>query len=472
MRPTMGRARMARDNLTGTTLRERAARAVGDEHLQSALASATDLLVERKEVGSASVTNWEELRQAARRVRADVLADLPALLEQLADAVESRGGRVCWASTAEDVTRYIADVVRRAGTDIVVKSKSMASEEVHLNAVLEEQGVEVVETDLGEWIIQLAREMPSHIIVPAIHKTRDDIAELFRRVAGGDVSAAPAELCAFARAQLREKFVQAGVGVSGVNFGIAETGSVVVVTNEGNGRLVTSVPPVHVAIMGMERILADWEQFDLMLSLLPRAATGQDITTYVNVISGPRRVGEVDGPDEFHLVILDNGRSDILGTEFQEILHCIRCGACLNACPVYRQIGGHGYGWVYSGPVGAVLTPLLNRAEEAGELQNASTLCGACWDACPVAIPLQDLLLALRRRKAEQGASIVERAAWQAWAQAWSRPATYAATTRSAAIASRVVPSRFFPRRWGTGREPPTAPPGGSFRARFDRGEV
>ncbi len=460
------------DMLRGTSLRGRARDAVGNDGLRRALALATDnMAAKRTGAGAQQVTNYEELREAARWIRSRVLANLPDVLGELADNVERRGGHVHWATTAEDASGYVAEVAARTGAKLAAKSKSMASEEIHLNDVLQSGGVEVIETDLGEWIIQLAGETPSHIIAPAIHKTRGDVARLFEEVAGRPLSEVPEELCEFARTTLRESFLRADLGISGVNFGIAETGSVAIVTNEGNGRMVTSIPKVHVAIMGMERVLRTWEEFDVLLALLPRAATGQEITSYMTAVTGPRRPGEVDGPDEFHLVILDNGRSDVLGTEFQEILHCIRCGACLNVCPVYRQIGGHAYGWVYSGPVGAVLTPLLNRAEEAGELSGASSLCSACWDACPVKIPLQDLLLGLRRKKSAD-ASITERAAWRAWAAAWSRPSVYRASTTGAASATRLLPERFAPNRWTDGRTLPRPPKGRGFRARWERGEL
>jgi L-lactate dehydrogenase complex protein LldF len=457
--------------LEGTSLRQRAATAVADEHLGLAIGRATDRMKTQKALGSGTLTNWEELREAGRSIRTESLARLPELLGQLADNVERLGGHVCWAATAEDANRYIVDVAKRRNAKLVAKSKSMACEEIGLNEALEASGVEVIETDLGEWIIQLADEKPSHIIAPAVHKTRGDVAELFSSVAGKPLSDVPAELCAFAREQLRERFFQADIGVSGVNFAIAETGSTVLVTNEGNGRMVTSVPPVHIAVMGMERILARAEQLDVMIALLPRAATGQEISTYTSITTGPRRPGEADGPDEYHLVIVDNGRSDVIGTELAEILHCIRCGACLNACPVYRQIGGHAYGWVYSGPIGAVLTPLLNHSQEAKELSDASSLCSACWEACPVKIPLQDMLLALRRQKAKD-ASAPQRAMWRAWAATWSRPSLYKASTQTASMASRIVPTAFAPHGWRDGRELPRAPKGGSFRHRFAKGDL
>lgn len=417
----------------------------------------------------APLANTEELREAARWIRSSVVSQLPEVLAKFADNVERSGGQVFWASTAEEANDYIAGLARRKGVRVVAKSKSMASEEIHLNHALEKAGAEVVETDLGEWIIQLAGETPSHITAPAVHKTRADVAELFSKVAGREMSSVPQELCEFAREQLRGKFIEADMGISGVNFGIAETGSVVIVTNEGNGRMVTSLPPIHVAIMGMERVLQTWEQLDVLLALLTRSATGQQITSYVTAVTGARRPGEADGPDEFHLVILDNGRSDILGTEFQEILNCIRCGACLNVCPVYRQIGGHAYDSVYAGPIGAVLTPLLDKAEAAGELSEASSLCGACWNACPVMIPLQDMLIGLRHKKAPN-AGFGQRIAWKAWARAWSNPSTYRATVKSASIAAKILPGRLVP-RWSKGRQAPR-PKGKSFRSRFEADEL
>jgi L-lactate dehydrogenase complex protein LldF len=336
----------------------------------------------------------------------------------------------------------------------------MLSEEIGLNDELERAGLQVTETDLGEWIIQIAEEAPSHIIVPAVHKDRHQIRDALQRVSDGELSAVPEELVRFARATLRQRFLEADMGISGVNFAVADTGTLVLVTNEGNGRMSTTVPGVHVALLGMERVVESWDQLDLMLALLPRAATGQAITTYVSAITGPRR-DESHGPEELHVVIVDNGRSEILGGEFSEMLACVRCGACLNVCPVYAVTGGHAYGWVYPGPMGAVLTPLLATAEAAGEVPNASSLCGACWQACPVGIPLQDMLLALRRRHAESS-SPTERLGWWAWANTWARPATYRASIKAGSLGTRLVdPGRLpgLPGRWAEGRDVPEPAP-------------
>ncbi|HEY8415209.1 MAG TPA: LutB/LldF family L-lactate oxidation iron-sulfur protein, partial [Thermaerobacter sp.] len=290
-----------------------------------------------------------------------------------------------------------------AGARRVVKSKSMVTEEIHLNPHLEAAGIEVVETDLGEYIIQLAGHRPSHIVAPAVHLSQQQIREIFSREAGRPLPDDAVALAAFARQQLRQEFLRADVGISGVNFLVAESGTVVLVTNEGNGRMVTSLPRVHIAVMGMERVVPTWADLAVLLEVLARSATGQKITVYTTFVGGPRRPGEADGPEEFHLVIVDNGRSNLLGTRFQEALHCIRCGACLNACPVYRQIGGHPYGGVYSGPIGAVITPLLGGLDGWDDLPYASSLCGACHEACPVMIPLHDLLVDLREEVVNRG---------------------------------------------------------------------
>ena len=462
-----------------TTLRQRTADAVADERLGANVARAVDRFAAHRTVGLAELDDADGLRRAARAAKQQVLADLPALLEQFADRVIARGGHVCWAPTAADARRYVVDVVSRVGGDRagatrVAKSKSMATEEIDLNPALEDAGAEVVETDLGEWIIQLAGETPSHIIAPALHKDRHQIKDLFvdTVAAPPSLATAPTELVGFARRRLREVFLAAEVGITGANIGVAETGSIVLVTNEGNGRLVTALPRVHIAVLGMERLAADWHQADLLLALLARSATGQRLSSYTSVVTGPRGTDEIDGPDELHVVILDNGRSALLGGEYHEMLDCIRCGACLNVCPVYRQTGGHAYGWVYPGPMGAVLTPLLAADQPgAAEVAGASTLCGACMDACPVQIPLQDMLLALRRdRAADAGGG--EKAAWRAWSTAWSDPGRYRATTRAATWgrwAADLAGHLPVGRDWAAGRTVPR-PAHERFRDRWRRG--
>jgi L-lactate dehydrogenase complex protein LldF len=466
---------MTADPLDTTTLRERTRLAVANDRLRTSLANAVERFATHRTSRLAEFGNAQELRRAARATRADILRRLPDLLEQLADNVVANGGHVCWAATAEDATAYILDVARRTGARTVVKSKSMASEEIHLNESLEGAGCHVVETDLGEWIIQLAKERPSHIIAPAVHRDRYQVYELFERLPESDnLTPLPEDLAAFARTRLRAEFLAADLGISGVNFGVAEAGAMVLVTNEGNGRMVTSLPRVHIAVMGMERVVATWEQLDLLLNMLVASATGQVLSSYTSIVRGPRREGEADGPDEMHLVILDNGRAEVLASELHEILACIRCGACLNVCPVYRQVGGHAYGGVYSGPVGAVLTPLLESgAAHSSELANASSLCAACMDACPVGIPLQDLLLTLRRRNAAS-APTATRAAWRTWAATWSRPRLYRASIK-AGTWSRPVSGvgAHLPggRRWAEGRSLPK-PAGHSFMELWKKGEI
>lgn len=342
-------------------------------------------------------------RDRARAARLHALTNLDRLLSTFADRLAAAGGQVHWAGDAEEANRIVAGILERSGARLVVKSKSMVSEEIEVNDHLEARGMEVVETDLGEFIGQLAGERPSHIIAPVLHLTRQDVGRLFAAKLGVRYSDDPTELNDIARRHLREVFLRADAGISGVNIAVADTGSIVTVTNEGNGRLATTAPRVHIALMGMERIVAGWEDAASVLETLARSATGQRLSVYTNVITGPRRPGEPDGPEELHVVIIDNGRSRILGGETAEILACIRCGACLNVCPVFRTVGGHAYGTVYSGPVGSVVTPGLAGLEPWRELPYASTLCGACREVCPVRIDIPRMLLALRRQAAEEG---------------------------------------------------------------------
>ena len=447
---------------TPVTFSGRAGRALDDERMRAAIARGTGLMVERRHGAIAELANADELRDAASAIRAEALRRLPELLEQWSDNLAARGGQVHWAGDAEEATALIAEIVSRRGGRVIAKGKSMISEEIHLNEVLERAGAEVVETDLGEFIQQLAGEPPSHIVAPAMHKDRFEVADLLSADRGAPVSPEIDDEAAYARRRLRQAFLDAGVGITGVNFAVASTGSICLVENEGNGRMCSSLPPTHIALMGLERIVADFAELDVMLNLLARSATGQALTVYTNIITGPRRDGEIDGPEELHVVVLDGGRSAALGTRFSPALHCIRCGACLNVCPVYRQVGGHAYDSVYSGPIGAVLTPILKPDDPAArELSEASSLCGACTEICPVRIPLHDLLLHLRHRDARADASRLRRAGFWLWSQAWSRRWVFRAMVLGARMALPLL--RRLPRlpdigwlgAWRRGRELP-----------------
>jgi L-lactate dehydrogenase complex protein LldF len=386
----------------------------------------------------------------------EVIDDLDGHIARFTAALEARGGHVHFARTAADASSYVAEVCRRRGATLAAKSKSMATEEIGLNEALEAVGVRPVETDLGEYILQLAGEHPVHIIAPAIEKTAEQVAELLSRAGGEPVPPELEALTQAARQQLRQTFLQADVGITGANFGVSETGSVCLVTNEGNARLVSSIPKVHVAIMGMERLVPTTADLAVLLKLLARSATGQKLSVYTTLLTGPRRAAEEDGPEELHVVILDNGRSNLLHGRYREMLACIRCGACLNVCPVYRKAGGGAYGPVYSGPMGAVLVPLLVGLERAPSLPHASSLCGACTDACPVKIPLHELLLDLRRDLVSEGvASRLERLAFTLWSFAWSTALGYRLTTRLARLGQPLAAVVGPGRGWARGRALP-----------------
>jgi L-lactate dehydrogenase complex protein LldF len=410
----------------------------------------------------ATLKDPDALRDVAARIRVSNLARLDEHLDRMATGWEAHGGKVFFAADAGEACTYVLDVARRAGADLVVKSKSMASEEIGLNHVLAEAGIEAVETDLGEHIIQLAGEHPSHIVAPAVHKSKGDVRDLFSDLAGRMLPEDAEALMQFARQRLRERFLSARLGITGVNFAVSEAGAICLVTNEGNGRMCSSMPSVHIAIMGMERIVGTWDELAVMLSLLAKSATGQKLTQYTSLLFGPRRPGELDGPEESHLVVLDNGRAGVLGTEYEAVLHCIRCGACLNVCPVYRQVGGHAYDPVYSGPIGAVLNPIIKGTREAGELAHASTLCGACTEACPVRIPLHDILLYLRRDYAREAAPVTERAAYGAWSRAWASARRFRAFGAAQRLLGRALRGRALRRapvpllsRWARVRAAP-----------------
>ncbi|MCZ6633461.1 MAG: LutB/LldF family L-lactate oxidation iron-sulfur protein [bacterium] len=403
---------------TFSQFRERAVIAIEDVRLQEALDRGTDNFRKMRDQAVAEVPQFEDLRDHFKAIRSATLAQLAHHLETFEQNAIAAGAHVYWARDGAEACQIVIELAREQGASVATKSKSMATEEIHLNEALAEAGVEAVETDLGEWILQLAQEMPSHIIAPAIHKTTRQVAELFSEQAGrplpeDDIPALTAE----ARRILRERFLEAGIGISGGNIMVAETGSVVLVTNEGNGRLVTSAPPVHVAVIGIEKVTSTWDEAAVWLSLLARSAAGQPLSIYTSVITGPARAEDADGPEEVHIVLLDNGRSLQVGTVYEEVLQCIRCGACLNVCPVYREAGGHAYGSPYCGPIGAVVSPLLFGMESYSALPHASSLCGACRDVCPVRIDLPRMLLELRKdevgvlpwweRKAEEGAAFV-----------------------------------------------------------------
>ncbi|MDA1476469.1 LutB/LldF family L-lactate oxidation iron-sulfur protein [Bacillus changyiensis] len=408
--------------------KERVAKGIENDFMRGAVSSAQERLRARRLEAAEELGNWEEWRSLAEEMRQHVLENLDYYLEQLAENVAKKGGHVFFAETAEEASSYIRDVVKQKNGKKIVKSKSMVTEEINMNEVLEQEGCEVVETDLGEYILQIDhQDPPSHIVAPALHKNKQQIRDLFKERIGYHQTEKPEELVLHARAVLRKKFLQADIGITGCNFAIADTGSVSLVTNEGNGRLVSTIPKTQITVMGMERIVPSFHEFEVLVGMLTRSAVGQRLTSYITALSGPRLPDEADGPEEFHLVIVDNGRSKILGSEFQSVLQCIRCAACINVCPVYRHVGGHSYGSIYPGPIGAVLSPLLGGYDDYKELPYASSLCAACTEACPVKIPLHELLLKHRQQIVEKEgrAPISEKLAMKAFGLGTSTPALY-----------------------------------------------
>ncbi|QBK27091.1 LutB/LldF family L-lactate oxidation iron-sulfur protein [Ureibacillus thermophilus] len=382
--------------------KERVETNLNDAFMRGAISAAQARFQTRRQARVEELGNWEEWRAHGEEIRKHVLENLDAYLYELSENVAKRGGHVFFAKTKEDASNYIKNIAIQKEAKKIVKSKSMVTEEINLNAALEEAGCKVVETDLAEFILQLNdHEPPSHIIVPSLHKNRHQIREIFAKV-GYDKSEQPEEMALFARKKLREEYLTADIGITGCNFAIAESGTVTLVTNEGNADLVSALPKTQIVVMGMERIVPTFEEMEVLVSLLTRSSVGQRLTSYVTLLTGPKGENETDGPEEFHLVIVDNGRSKILGTEFQPILQCIRCAACVNVCPVYRHVGGHTYGSIYSGPIGAVLSPLLGGYDDFKELPYASSLCGACTEVCPVKIPLHQLLHLHRQKIVEQ----------------------------------------------------------------------
>ncbi|MBI2976869.1 MAG: iron-sulfur cluster-binding protein [Chloroflexi bacterium] len=426
----------------------RIAAAIGDPNLQLALDGNFVRSRDKWEAAMASLPEADAVRDRARAIRVEALSRLDHYLLQLEAAVQAQGGVVHWAADAAEANRIVLGIAQAHHAKLIAKSKSMVSEEIGLNAALEAAGLRVVETDLGEYILQLRGDRPSHIVAPAIHLRRSDVAALFEKELGLPPTDDIPALTAAARAVLRQAFVSADVGVSGVNFAVAQSGTLCIVSNEGNARLCTTLPKVHVALMGLERIVPTLADLEVMLRVLARSATGQKITGYTTLLNGPRRGAEPDGPDELHLVLVDNGRSRALGGELAESLLCIRCGACLNVCPVYREIGGHAYGSVYPGPIGAIVSPVLGGLTEFGELAQASTLCGACRDVCPVRIDIPKMLLHVRAAHvAGTGGTGWLTPALKVWAWAMRSAARYGWAVAAAGWATRALAAHGWVRR-------------------------
>ena len=411
----------------------RVERALADAHLRAAVTRATSQLGSRRILALGTLDAADAWRDAARAAKLEAIRHLADHLERFEARLIANGAQVHWAETPEEANRIIADIAERTRARCAVKSKSMVSEETHLNDALQARGVEVVETDLGEYIVQLRNDRPSHIIAPIVHLTRQDVGKVMQDRLKVPYTDDPQELAAIARQKLRQDFLRADLGISGANFGVVETGTICLVTNEGNGRMVTSMPRVHVALMGIEKLVPTMADLEKCLKVLARSATGQKITVYTTLVRGPRAHEDADGPDELHVVLLDNGRSAIRGGETAEILACIRCGACLNACPVYRTIGGHAYGDIYPGPVGAIVTPGLRGMEAFGELPHASSLCGACREVCPVRLDIPKMLLTLRGEGVRTGtvpSPPMLRPALRLFAWTATRPRLYRLATR------------------------------------------
>jgi L-lactate dehydrogenase complex protein LldF len=455
--------------------------ALADTQLRRNLGKATSVIRAKRAAVVGEVPDWEELRAAGSAIKADVMARLPELLEQLEEAVTARGGVVHWARDAAEANAVITDLVRATGADQVVKVKSMATQETGLNEALEAAGIAAVESDLAELIVQLGHDRPSHILVPAIHRNRSEIREIFLREMPGvdpDLTDEPRLLAMAARAHLRRTFLSAQVAISGANFAVAETGTLSVVESEGNGRMCLTLPRTLITLMGVEKVVPTWADLEVFLQLLPRSSTGERMNPYTSTWTG---VSPGDGPQEFHLVLLDNGRSAVLADEDgRSALHCIRCSACLNVCPVYERAGGHAYGSVYPGPIGAVLTPQLTGIsgpeDPNASLPYASTLCGACFDACPVRIDIPHLLVQQRAASvASHTRPTGQDLAMRAAAAAMSSPGRFAAAERAlgagrllAGRKGRITSLPWPMSRWTASRDAP-APPEETFRSWWAR---
>ena len=465
-------------HLTSPAFKANAEKALSDAGLQKALARSKPQFQAKRAKAAAGLPEFEALREVARDLKNHTLAHLDFYLEEYAAKVEASGGKVHWCATAEDARAAVLRICRDAGARTVTKGKSMISEEIGINDHLEAHGIAPVETDLGEYILQLRREPPSHIIGPAFHLNREDWEASFRE---SHTELPPdrefrerRDILTEARTLLRQKFLAADVGITGANFLIAETGSSVIVTNEGNGDLTQTLPRMHIVLASIEKVVPTLEDACVFLRLLARSATGQDFSVYTTFSTGVRREADLDGPHEYHVILLDNGRSNMVGTPFQDMLRCIRCAACMNHCPVYQSVGGHAYGWVYPGPMGAVLTPTLVGVEKAGHLPNASTFCGTCESVCPVKIPLPKLMRHWREREFERHLTPpAARFGLRFWAWFARRPTLYRWATRGVMAAlgwagrtRGAFASLPLAGGWTGGRDLP-APEGDTFMARY-----
>jgi L-lactate dehydrogenase complex protein LldF len=420
--------------ITSPEFKQNARHALDDAQLQKALGNVRAGFIDKRLKAVDALPEFEALRDSARDIKNHTLENLDLYLEAYEQKVTASGGQVHWAETAADARSIVLDICRRKNARTVTKGKSMITEEIELNDFLDAAGIVPVETDLGEYIIQLRGEHPSHIIAPAVHVNQDQVEADFRRVhthlpPDRDL-VEPEALLDEARKVLRAKYFEADIGITGANFLVAETGSSIIVTNEGNGDLTQILPRIHIVIASIEKVVPTLNDAAQILRVLARSATGQDMSVYTTLSTGPRRPGDPDGPEEYHVILLDNGRTAMLGTEFQEMLRCIRCGACMNHCPVYHSIGGHAYGWVYPGPMGAVLTPALIGVDKGGHLPNASTFCGRCESVCPMKIPLPKMMRHWREKEFERGLNpATQRYGLKAWAFFARRPRLYALAT-------------------------------------------
>lgn len=457
-----------------TAFKPRIKEEINDEIMRKAVVMAQERIGNNRQIMVDELGHWEDWRDLAKEIRNHVLENLDAYLYQLSEKVNANGGHVYFAETAEQATNYIKKIAKQKQAKKIVKSKSMVTEEIGLNHALEAENIKVIESDLGEYILQIADDKPSHIVVPAIHRDRNQIQQILKQKLGYQGDATPEQMTLFIRQKLRQEFLEADIGISGCNFAVAETGSVCLVTNEGNLRLATTLPKTHIAVMGMERLAPTFKEVDVLITLLARSAVGAKLTSYNTWLTGPRLPGETDGPEEFHLVIVDNGRSKALGSEFQEVLRCIRCGACLNICPAYRQIGGHGYGSIYPGPIGSVISPILGGYENFKDLPYACSLCTACNSVCPVKIPLAQLLLKHRQNIVELGLTHkLEQVTIKAFTYANSHPNLWKVGMRVGAKASSLflkngkAPLKFgVIGQWTEARDLPISD-GESFRSWF-----